>query len=202
MYNYMLLKQHEMETKSDYGDKLDLIYEMIDNSKAQIKESAFFYLLWGWLVLIASLIHFILMKLGYHYSFLAWPIIMTVGMVISVTVGIRLGKKSNYRTHIDTAIIYLWWGFFSLLLVVLSFAIFGLIPWHVTNALIIAMYGLGTFVSGGILKFRPLIIGGICSWIISLGVFVVPGEYMLLLVALSIIIAYLIPGYMIRQTPK
>ncbi|MBP6977153.1 MAG: hypothetical protein PHD61_11260 [Bacteroidales bacterium] len=189
-----------METKSDYADKLGLIYEMIENSKAQIKENAFFYLLWGWLVLIASLTHFILMKLGHYHSFWVWPIIMTAGMVISVIAGIRMGKRSTYRTHVDTAIIYLWLGFFFLLLVVLSFAIFGLIPWHIMNALIIAMYGLGTFVSGGILRFRPLIIGGICSWIISLGVFFVPGEYMLLLVALSIIIAYLIPGYMIRRS--
>ncbi|HOW26628.1 MAG TPA: hypothetical protein PK711_13290 [Bacteroidales bacterium] len=191
-----------METKSDYADKLGLIYEMIENSRAQIRENAFFFLLWGWLVLIASLIHFILMKLGHYHSFLAWPIIMTAGMVISVIAGIRLGKKSTYRTYVDTAIIYLWWGFFFLILVVLSFAIFGLIPWHILNALIIAMYGLGTFVSGGILKFRPLIIGGICSWIISLGVFFVPGDYMLLLVALSIIIAYLIPGYLIRRSVK
>lgn len=189
-----------METKSDYTEKLGLIYEMIENSKTQIKESAFFYLLWGWLVLLASLSHFILTKLGYFHSFLAWPVLMTVGMVISVIAGIRLGKKSTYRTHIDTAVIYLWWGFFFLLMVVISFAIFGLIPWHVTNALIIAMYGLATFVSGGILRFRPLIIGGICCWIISLGVFFVPEDYMLLLVSISVIIAYLIPGYLIRST--
>jgi hypothetical protein len=188
-----------METTTDYNEKLNVIYDMIENSKTRIRENSFFFLLWGWLVLFASLSHFIMMKMGIFYSFLAWPAIMTVGMVISVIAGIRLGKKAGYRTHIDTAVIYLWYGFFFTLLVVLAFSIGGKIPWEISNALIITMYGLGTFVSGGILKFRPLIIGGICCWIIALGAFIVPGEYMLLLVALSIIISYLVPGYLLRK---
>jgi hypothetical protein len=188
-----------METTNDYNGKLNVIYDMIENSKTKIRENAFFYLLWGWLVLLASLSHFIMWKFGIFYSFLAWPIIMTAGMVVSVIAGIRLGKRSSYRTHIDTAVIYLWYGFFFTLMVLIAFAIGRKISWEITNALIISMYGLGTFVSGGILKFKPLIIGGICSWIIALCAFFVPGEYTLLLVSVSIIIAYLIPGYLLRR---
>ncbi|MCU0370935.1 MAG: hypothetical protein MUC31_05930 [Bacteroidales bacterium] len=188
-----------METTNDYNEKLNVIYDMIENSKTQIRENAFFYLLWGWLVLLASLSHFFMMRMGIFYSFLAWPVIMTIGMVISIIAGIRMGKRAGYRTHIDTAVIYLWYGFFFALLVVLAFSIGGKIRWEISNALIITMYGLGTFVSGGILKFKPLVIGGISCWIIALGVFFVPSEYMLLLVALSIIIAYLIPGYLLRR---
>jgi hypothetical protein len=187
-----------METQTDHTEKLNIIYEMIENSKTQIKENAFFYLLWGWLVLCASLAHFILLKVGFFYSYLVWPVIMTIGMVISVIAGIRLGKKTKYRTHISTAIIYLWYGFFFALLIVLAYSIAGKIPWAVCNALIISLYGLGTFVSGGILRFRPLIIGGICCWVIALGAFFIPEDYMLLMVSASIIIAYLIPGYIIR----
>jgi hypothetical protein len=172
---------------------------MIENSRTQIRENAFFYLLWGWLVLIASLSHFILMKMGFHNAFIAWPILMTIGMIASVIAGIRLGKKAGYRTHLDTAIIFLWYGFFFTILVLLAFAIGGKISWEISNPLIISLYGLGTFVSGGILKFKPLIIGGISCWIIALLAFVIPGEYTMLLVTFSIIIAYLIPGYMLRK---
>ncbi|MCK9400924.1 MAG: hypothetical protein M0Q51_13160 [Bacteroidales bacterium] len=136
-----------METTNDYNGKLNVIYEMIENSKTRI----------------------------------------------------RMGKRSGYRTHLDTAFIYLWYGFFFTLMVILAFSIGGKISWEISNALIISMYGLGTFVSGGILKFKPLIIGGISCWIIALGAFFVPGHYMLLLVSLSIIIAYLIPGYLLRR---
>jgi hypothetical protein len=188
-----------METTSDYNEKLNVIYDMIENSKTQIRENAFFYLLWGWLVLGASLSHFIMMKLDIFYSFLAWPVIMTVGMIVSVIAGIRMGKRAGYRTHIDTAMIYLWYGFFFTIIVLIAFAISGKISWSILNALIISLYGLGTFVSGGILKFKPLIIGGMCCWIIALCVFFVPAEYSLLLVSVSIIISYLIPGYLLRK---
>jgi len=112
-----------METTNDYKEKLDVIYEMIENSRNQIRENAFFYLLWGWLVLLASLSHFIMMKMGIFYSFLAWPVIMTVGMVISVVTGIRMGKKARHRTHIDNAVIYLWYGFFFALLIIIALSI-------------------------------------------------------------------------------
>jgi uncharacterized membrane protein YhaH (DUF805 family) len=91
------------------------------------------------------------------------------------------------------------WGFFFTIIVILAFAISGKIAWEIANVLIIALYGLGTFVSGGILKFKPLIIGGMCCWIIALCIFFIPDEYSLLLVAGSIIIAYLIPGYLLRN---
>jgi hypothetical protein len=188
-----------METTNEYNEKLNVIYDMIENSKTRIRENGFFYLLWGWLVLLASLSHFIMAKMGIFYSFLAWPVIMTGGMVVSVIAGIRMGKKAGYRSHIDSAMIYLWYGFFFTLLVILALSIGGKIQWEISNALIITMYGLGTFVSGGILKFKPLIIGGICCWVIALMVFFVPGEYSLLLVSGSIIISYLIPGYLLRK---
>jgi hypothetical protein len=44
-----------METSNDYKEKLGVIYSMINNSKTKIRVNGFFYLLWGWLVLIASL---------------------------------------------------------------------------------------------------------------------------------------------------
>jgi hypothetical protein len=187
-----------METSQEYKEKLDVIFEMIENSRTNLKENSFFYLLWGWLVLLASLLHFTLMRMGFFYSFLAWPVIMSIGMIISTIAGIRMGKKSHYRSHLDTAMIYLWWGFFFTMLIPMAFAIAGKIPWGIFNALIISLYGLGTFVSGGILKFRPLIIGGMCCWLICLGAFFIPEEYTILLVSLSIIIAYLIPGYLLR----
>ncbi len=191
-----------METTKDYNEKLDVIFGMIENSKTNIRDNAFFYLLWGWLVLLASLLHFTLMKLGVGYSYLVWPVIMTGGSIASVIAGIRLGRRASYITYLDKAIIFLWWGFFFTIIIPLAFAVAGKIPWGIANALIISLYGLGTFVSGGILRFRPLVVGGICCWIISLGAFWVPESYMLLLVALSIIIAYLIPGYMIRSAAK
>ena len=97
---------------------------------------------------------------------------------------------------------YLWISFTITLFIILFSAGLGKISWEMSNILIIALYGLGTFASGGIIKFKPLIIGGIASWVIAvISLFIAP-EYTLLSISVSIIIAYLIPGYMLKSKEK
>jgi hypothetical protein len=189
-----------METNLTEQESLKIIQEMIATSKSKIKDNSFFYLLWGWLVLIASLSHYILLRMNYHeYAYLPWPILMLGGMVVSIIAGIRLGKKAKVISHFDNMMIYLWYGFFFTLMIIIVMAAFQKIPWTTTHPLIISLYGLGTFVSGGVLRFRPLIIGGIACWIISIIAFFMASENVLLLIALSVIISYLIPGYILKS---
>ncbi len=188
-----------METTFTEQDSLRVITEMIENSKAKIRDNGFFYLLWGWLVLIASLSNFILLIIDYDKAWLPWPILMFGGGIVSGIAGYRLGKRIKVRTFFDTAMIYLWYGFLATIFIILFAAAKGNLSWVVTNALIIALYGLGTFVSGGILNFKPLIWGGIFSWILAIVTLFIPDLYSLLAVALSIVVAYLIPGYMLKS---
>jgi hypothetical protein len=188
-----------METKLTQQESLKIIQEMIATSKNNLKDNSFFYLLWGWLVLAASLLHFVLFEINWEYSWLPWPVLMTIGGIISMIAGYRLGKKAKVVSHVDKMVIYLWWSFLIVILLFLLMTGLQKINWTVAHSLIIIMYGMGTFVSGGVLKFKPLIIGGIACWIIAIATFFVESQYNLLLIALSIIIAYLIPGYMLKS---
>ncbi|MBN2175444.1 MAG: hypothetical protein JW731_15035 [Bacteroidales bacterium] len=179
-------------------ESLKIIHEMIAASKGNLKDNSFFYLLWGWLVLIASITHYILLRIGWEYAYLPWPVLMTIGGIASVIAGIRLGKKMKVITVIDKAMMYLWWAFVILILIILIMTSMKKIDWTATYPLIISLYGLGTFVSGGILKFKPLLLGGIACWVISIIAFFVAPINVLLLTALSIVISYLIPGYMLK----
>jgi hypothetical protein len=192
-----------METTFNEQDSIRVITEMIENSKAKIKDNSFFYLLWGWLVLIASITNFVLLKMGYYdIAWVPWPILMFGGGIVSGVAGYRMGKKAKAKTMFDTTMAYLWSGFVITLFIILFVAASGNISWQVSNVLIIALYGLGTFVSGGILRFKPLIIGGVLSWAIAIATIFIPEIYSLLMVALSIIVAYLIPGYMLKSKEK
>jgi len=42
---------------------------------------------------------------------------------------------------------------------------------------VIAMYGLASFVSGGVVNFKPLIIGAVIAWLASVAAFFVPYLY-------------------------
>lgn len=188
-----------METNLTQQESLKIIQEMIATSKNNLKDNSFFYLLWGWLVLIASLSNFVLLQIHSEYAYLPWPVLMTAGGIVSGIAGYRLGKKSKVMSHIDKMMVYLWYGFLVVILIFILMAGLQKIHWQNLNPLIISLYGLGTFVSGGVLKFKPLIIGGIACWIISVCAFFVSMDYVLLLTALSVVIAYLIPGYMLKS---
>jgi len=124
---------------------------------------------------------------------------MTIGGIVSGVYGYRLGKQATVRTFIDTSMIYLWGGFTISLLLILVLSVVNHISFQIINPIIIVLYGLGTFVSGGILKFKPLIIGGVISWIFAIVSFLIQSDLQLIFLSASIVIAYLIPGYMLKN---
>jgi len=124
------------------------------------------------------------------------------GGIVSGIAGYRLGKRAKAKTMFDTAMAYLWGGFVITLFIILFTSASGIISWKASNILIIALYGLGTFVSGGLLKFKPLIIGGVFSWAIAVTTIFIPELYSMLMVALSIVVTYLVPGYMLKSKEK
>ncbi|MDZ4810068.1 MAG: hypothetical protein SGI96_17670, partial [Bacteroidota bacterium] len=63
----------------------------------------------------------------------------------------------------------------------------------------IMLYGLGTFVSGSIIRFRPLVIGGIVAWALAIGSTLVSYDYQMLFGAAAILVSYIIPAYMLRS---
>ena len=187
-----------MENQLSEQQSLKIIQEMIATSKDNLKDNSFFYLLWGWLVLGASLIHFGLLQTSYEYPWIPWPIMMAIGGIVAGIAGHRMGKDQKTVSHVDRMIMFIWQAFGVVLFIILFMSAYHSLDWYTSNTLIMVMYGMGTYVSGRILKFKPLVIGGIAAWAIAIFSLFVEQQYILLLIALSIIIAYLIPGYMLK----
>ena len=187
----------EKESKA----QLAVIEEMIAQSKLNISEGSIFYQLWGWLVLIAAVVNYVLlMYTNYEYHFIAWPILMTVGGIISGFIGSRMEKRSGVKTYVDRAITYLWSAFtISLIAILVTMVKYGA---EVVYPIVIILYGLGTFVSGGILKFKPLIWGGVLCWILgSIAVYMSFSNQLLILIA-AILGSYIIPGYLLSKSKQ
>lgn len=191
-----------MEKQMNEQESLQVIRQMIENSKEKLGESSYFYLLWGWLVFIATLTHFALLFTAFQYPYLMWPIIIVVGIVLSMAKARKLHKRSKVKTYVETAIIHLWIGFTVSLFIIIFSASYGKIGWAMSNSFIILLYGIGTFVSGGILRFKPLKMGGIASWIIAVASMFTPNQYTFVAIALAILVAYLIPGYLLKSKEK
>ena len=185
----------------DEKQSLHLIEQMIENAKSSVKENGFHYLLWGWLVLTSSLIHFALLNFStFSYPFLPWPVIMPIGGIIAMIYGSKTSGDSKVTTYFDTVQRYLWSAFVISLLLMLFITI------STKNELLISpsimiLIGLAIFTSGGCLKFKPLIVGGLFSWFIGAISIFLP-EWQLLLLGLSVLVGYLIPGYMLQRRVK
>lgn len=189
-----------MEKKQfDENESLKTIQAMIESAKAEMKDDGFFYLLWGYLVFIASLSNFFLLyNLHPSKAALVWSVIMSAGWIFTIIRVIRKEKRITVRTHVHKVMSYLWGGFTISLILVL----FMTLQKHhdLLNPIIILLYAMATFVSGGVLKFRPLIIGGIIAWCFAIASFYAEANIQLLLVAISVLIAYIIPGHILKKT--
>jgi len=188
-----------MEKQFDEKQSLAIIGEMIENAHERIADDGFFYLLWGYLVFAAALSHFTLLELGYFkIAWIPWPVLMTIGGIFSAFAGHRKASEAKHKTFFDTAAIFLWSAFLVALFMILAFAGLGKIDPLAAYPMIMVIYGIGTWVSGGILKFVPLIIGGVLCWVLAGIAFYFPFNIQILLLALSILVAYIIPGHMLK----
>lgn len=179
------------------ADSLRLIQGMIQEAKQDLSDNSFDLLLWGWLVLVAALTHYVLLQLGVNKPWLAWPILMGLGTVAAFVNGARRRRRERVRTALGDFMVYLWGGFGVLMIMLIGVGtVFG---WSKAYPLIIALYGLGTFATGGALRFRPLIWGGAACWLLATVAFRAEFDTQLLLVAAAVLVAYVIPGHMLKN---
>jgi len=64
------------------------------------------------------------------------------------------------------------------------------------------LYGFAVFITGGMLKFRVLIIGAVAAWIIAVISAYQEYNIQMLLVSLTILVSYLIPGLILNLSKE
>jgi hypothetical protein len=180
---------------------LKVIQSMISKTKQDMSDNGIYFLVWGWITLIACTGQFVLKHIvNYEKHYQVWWLVV-VGIVFSIWYGIKEGRQQRVKTYVGEAIKYLWIG------MGVSYFVLGMIlskvGWGTSVfPFFIMLYGLGTFVSGCIIKFRPLIFGGIMAWALAIGAAYVEYDYQMLFGAAAILISYIIPAYMLRYKNK
>ena len=179
-------------------ESLQLIQTMIAKTRQDMGDNSSHFLLWGWLTLVACVGQFILKNVfDYPKHYLVW-LLMIPGIIISTYLGIREKRTQRASTYIGDSMKYLWMG------MGISFFVLGMIlgrqGWN-TNVFpfFMLLYGLGTFVSGQFLQFKPLIFGGVAAWALAIGSGYFNYDYQMLFAAAAILVSYIIPAYMLRN---
>lgn len=184
------------QEKLSNEESLAIISQMIQTAKGNVKGSSFHFLLWGWVAAIGNLGHFYLIKYTtFEQPYMIW-LISIPAWIISMLYGYRQSKDSKVRTYSDGLIMWVWLSFtFSIVIMIASGQFGELIP-----ALILLFAGMAAFLTGLILKFRPLILGGSSFWIFAVISFMVSPLYSSLVSAVAVIVGYLIPGYILKKS--
>jgi hypothetical protein len=179
-------------------ESLQLIRSMINKTKQDISDNGIYFLVWGWLTFISCVGQFVLKHI-YEYPghYNVWWLLL-IGVGFSVYWGMREEKKQKVKTYVGESIRHLWTGM-GLAYFVLSMILIKIGFDKPVFPFYILLYGLGTFITGSIIQFRPLVAGGLIALCLAIGSVYVEYDYQMLFAAAAILISYIIPAYILRS---
>lgn len=186
--------------KLNEKESLELISQMIQDTRVRIaKNSGVPFLIWGYATAGLSLFMWYLLKEtgNYHWQWL-WFLLPAIAYPATIWV---TGKKQRMaKTYIDRIIGYVWivfglGGFF-----VSWVSIFF---WNLSILFIILlMMGMGTALTGLIVKIKVVTIGGTLGALASLGCLYLEKFDQLPLFALAFVFMMIVPGHYLNRVTK
>jgi len=190
-----------MEQPFNEQTGLQLIESMINRAKNNFSESGTLYLIWGIVIFICSMVQFVAHyffheKEFYYVWFLTWAV------VIYQVIYIRRREKAEKAKTYTAEILKFVWICFATCMLITVFILVNQKAYPSINPLILVLYGMPTFLSGIILKFRSLVIGGACCWLLAIGSVFVPYEFQLPFISAAVLCAWIIPGFLLRKKYK
>jgi hypothetical protein len=177
-------------------ESLKIISEMINKTKVNIRQGSFHLLFWGWLIFICSLTEYLLSKLtNIPNPWIVWLLVIP-GAFVSMIYGYVNGRKAKVHTYAEMIYVWTWMGFLlsTIVLFIIVSKDMGSVP-----PFILTLAAVPTFISGFIIRFRPLIIGAITFWIFALIAHFGGFDIAHLAVPVAMLTGYLIPGYLLKR---
>jgi hypothetical protein len=193
-----------MEKTLTPEESLQIIQRSVSNSRRNMREGSFYYLLWGWALILASLANYFLIRYLIRLeryddimlrSLLAWGIFILAAMVIQFVYQARSRKRDRVVTHLDRYITIIWVtaGVLMGLMAFLSLKLDAF-----PTPFILGVTAMATAASGLMIRFRPLVVGACIFLAAAILASYLRGTDQLLVFAVAMALGYLIPGYLIR----
>lgn len=179
-------------------ERLELITAMIHQAKSSVaKGGSKQILLWGWVIALANLSHFALEQMDYSRPYIVWLITIPTA-VYSTFLGMKL-KAMPASGHIGRMYGQVWLAIG--VMIILTLLMMNQVGYH-HNPVIIGIAGGGMYITGRLLRFRPVLIGAFVLWFASFVETQLPIDYHYLVSGIAIVLGYLIPGYLLKRAEK
>jgi len=199
-------------------ESLLLITDMINKARNSYHDNGIAAIMWGCVITFCSLVMFAQLQFNFKLPFsITW--LTLVAIIPQIFLTIKEKKERKAKMHEDVAMDYIWLGF-GICIFLLSH-VTGEIFENLNEAagsyktatgekfpflfneyvfpLFLILYGLPTFITGGMCKFRPMFWGGIFCWVCSIISVYTHVKIDLLLTAAAATVAWLIPGLILKQ---
>ena len=185
------------DTSPSPSESLQIIEAFIGRAKQNLKAISFDLLLWGILVVLAALSHYLLLAVfEYENAWLPWPVLMIGGSIFTTVYHISNRKKQKVNTFTD---IFLMWLSICSGLVYFVIAFLCVRQTIPPLPFMLAHTSVLIFVTGAVLKFKPLIAGGILFIAGAIIAAFLEEQNQLLLTTGIVIFGYLVPGILLRK---
>jgi hypothetical protein len=195
-----------MEKTLTPEESLQIIQISISNSRKNIREGSFYYLIWGWALILASLANYFLIRRLIRLekyddimfsSLLAWGVFILAALILQYIFKSRSNRQERVVTHLDRYIMIIWIaaGLLMGLMVFLSLKLDAY-----PTPFILGVTAMATAVSGLMVRFRPLVIGAVIFLAAAVISSYLRGTDQLLVFATAMVFGYLVPGYIIRTS--
>ncbi len=187
------------DEKMTQEESLQIIQQMIQTAKLEQKDDGKGWIIWGWLLFLASVFTYINLKFEWVSTFFFWNLfgLFTLLLLGYETFRYIFKKRiEQVRTYTKDLFEKLNIGFFiSLMLIIFSMNL-GVHPIK-GFALLLGLYGFWILIYGAVLNFKPSIIGAYITWAFAFAsLFVSSFEYTMLLHAAAVLCGYIIPGHL------
>lgn len=181
-------------------ESLQLIRQMIDTAKTEQKDDGKGWIIWGWLIFLASLFSYFNVQYSWtDNTFFFWNGFGLFTILFFSYGAIRyffVQKRVRVKTYTQDLFNKLNVGFFITLMLIIISINLGVDP-KKGFALLLGLYGFWILIYGAVLNFRPSIIGAYVTWMFALAsLFVDAFAWTMLLHAAAVLCGYIIPGHM------
>ena len=189
----------ELENQLTEQESLRLINEMIGKAKQSYVTKGIASIVWGALIIICSLLTWAQVQYKFALGFDVWLLVF-VAVIPQLYFSIKEKKEKHFVAHDETTMRYLW-STFGICIFILTFydSRFGS---ENSTSLFMMLYGIPTFITGGIFKYKPMIIGGLICWILSVVSIFTPFSTDMLFMAACGLFAWLLPGIILWRKYK
>jgi len=185
-------------------ESLSLISEMIINVKGEFQQNAFYFLLWGWTISLACVVHYVMIKILCQLelydrinliSFVNWGVFILAGIIIQYS---YMAKNPVRALSLYNRFFKIMWQAVGLTMIIAALIClrFNMYP----TPIILSITGLATLTTGIMIRFTPLILGGILFFIAALATTYFLYDHSLLVCAIAIVLGYIVPGYLLRNS--